>query len=430
MITLPRGIQKLERKNKDGSTVIAFRVQMKRKDIVVDQLFSSVDEALNFLNEQRAKLKLDRVRIKVASTDIKNIDADQRSRFIENYLTNPTFSKCIDKYLEVYVKPRYEKFILEKYLHKTAESKMKLRNYNNTLSFFKTIKNTNVKQEFWGSMEIVFSGGFNKTDTKLGSVNIEDIDVRTINSYIQTRALLGIKSVSIQREVTYISNVFSKLKYLSADFEKIKNPTRDYDRDLLKLAEQSKKRHFRFTEERKQDFLNQVSTHENPDFSRIINLMLLTAMRRSEVVLLKWSQIHEDYIELTETKTKSRTVFLTVEAKELIKSIPRHQSRDRLFKYTVLGFDGSYTKWLKDHGFSDITSHKLRKEAISNFVERIGADNSLLIAEILGISSVRKLEENIRNMPSSINSQNELLRNIGHTNADMTKRHYFSLKKS
>jgi len=427
MITLPRGIQKLERTNKDGSKVIAFRVQMKRKNIVVDQLFPSVEEALNFLNEQRAKLKLDRVRIKVSSKDI---DTDERKRFIENYFTNPPFSKCIEKYVEVYVKPRYEKFLLEKYLHNTAESKMKLRNYNNTLSFFKTIKNTNVKQEFWGSMEIVFEGGFNNTDTKLGNVNIEDIDVRTINSYIQTRALMGIKSVSIQREITYISNVFNKLKYLSADFEKIKNPTRDYDRDLLKLAEKSPNRLFRFTDDRKKEFLTAIQTHGNPDFTRIIELMLMTAMRRSEVVLLKWSQIQGDYIELEQTKTTPRTIFLTKEAKELIQSIPRHQNRDRLFKYTVLGFDGSYTKWLKDHGFSDITSHKLRKEAISNFVERIGAENSLLIAEILGISSVRKLEENIKKMPTSIVNQSDLLKNVGHKNSDVTKRHYFSLKKS
>ena len=158
--------------------------------------------------------------------------------------------------------------------------------------------------------------------------------------------------------------------------------------------------------------------------------MLLTAMRRSEVVLLKWSQIQGDFIELDQTKTKPRTVFLTKEAKDLIQSIPRYPARDRLFKYTVLGFDGSYTKWLKDHGFSDITSHKLRKEAISNFVERIGSDNSLLIAEILGIQSVRKLEENIKQMPETIRNQNDLLKSVGHSNADITKRHYFSMKKN
>lgn len=66
MITLPRGIQKIERTNKDGSKVTSFRVQMKRKDIVVDQLFPSAEEAINFLNEQREKLNLSKVHIKVA----------------------------------------------------------------------------------------------------------------------------------------------------------------------------------------------------------------------------------------------------------------------------------------------------------------------------------------------------------------------------
>lgn len=424
MITLPRGIQKIERTNKDGTKVLSFRVQMKRKGIVVDQLFPSADEAINFLNEQRAKLNLPRKLIEASSQDIA---PEVMEEFLKDYFQHPTLGKCIDKYIEIYVSPRYEKYALLQ----TAEDKAKYRNYKNTLSFFKTIKNTKVRNNFQiGNMEIHFQNGFNKTDKKLGDIKVEDIDERTINSYVQTRATQGIKAQSIQREITFISNVFNKLKYISPEYQNIKNPTRDYDRDLLKLAEPSRKKSFRFTDERKEEFLKAIHTHENPDFSRIIEIMLLTAMRRSEVVLLKWSQIKEDYIELDQTKTTPRNVYLTKEAKELIKSIPRVPNRDRLFKYTVLGFDGSYTKWLKDKGFSDITSHKLRKEAISNFVERIGAENSLLIAEILGISSVRKLEENIKQMPSHVLNQNDLLKNVGHSNADITKRHYFSLKKS
>lgn len=424
MLKLPRGIQKLERTNKDGTRVLSFRVQMKRKNIVVDQLFPSADEAINFLNEQRAKLNLPRKVIEATSLDIA---PEAMEAFLKDYFQHPTLGKCIDKYIEIYVAPRYEKYSILQ----TAEDKAKYRNYKNTLSFFKTIKKTKVRNNFkMGNMEIHFENGFNNTDTKFGDLKIEDIDERTINSYVQTRASQGIKAMSIQREITFISNVFNKLKYISPEYQNIKNPTRDYDRDLLKLAEPSRKKSFRFTEERKEEFLKAIHTHENPDFSRIIELMLLTAMRRSEVVLLKWSQIKEDYIELDQTKTTPRNVYLTKEAKELITSIPKIPNRDRLFKYTVLGFEGSYTKWLKDKGFSDITSHKLRKEAISNFVERIGAENSLLIAEILGISSVRKLEENIKQMPSQVLNQSDLLKNVGHSNADITKRHYFSLKKS
>lgn len=424
MIKLPRGIQKLERTNKDGTKVVSFRVQMKRQGISVDQLFPSAEEAINFLNEQRTKLNLPRKVIEASSLDMSQ---EVMEKLLKDYFDHPPLSKGIDKYLEIYVTPRYDKYSLEK----TAEEKMKYRNYKNTLSFFKTIKNTKVRTHFlFGNMEIHLSGGFNQQDMKLGDIKIEDIDERTINSYIQTRISKGIKAQSIQREITYISNVFNKLKYISSEFKEIKNPTRDYDKDLLKLAEQSPKRLFRFTDERKEEFLKSIQTHKNKDFTRIIELMLLTAMRRSEVVLLKWSQIQGDFIELDQTKTKPRTVFLTKEAKDLIQSIPRYPARDRLFKYTVLGFDGSYTKWLKDHGFSDITSHKLRKEAISNFVERIGSDNSLLIAEILGIQSVRKLEENIKQMPETIRNQNDLLKSVGHSNADITKRHYFSMKKN
>ena len=94
MLKLPRGIQKLERTNKDGTKVLSFRVQMKRKNIVVDQLFSSADEAINFLNEQRSKLNLPRKLIEASSTDL---PIEVMEEFLKDNLQHPTICKCIDK---------------------------------------------------------------------------------------------------------------------------------------------------------------------------------------------------------------------------------------------------------------------------------------------------------------------------------------------
>lgn len=417
-VLLPRGVQRLTRKNKDGTQVVSYRVQIKRKTLKIDQLFDDVKDAIDFLNTTKTKLGLKKIHLRL-------VEDEETIKKHREFLEDPPFSMYIQRYIEDYVKPKYINIDIT-----SAEGKLKYRNYKNTLSFFKTIENTKVAFKDTTNADITFPNFSSMFKKDLGQLKIEEISENVINSYVLERAKKGLKAISIQREITFISNVFNKIKYLNSSKKHISNPTRNYDRDLLANAQPTKKKSFRFAEGQKEEFLKAIEQHSNPDFIAIVKLMLLTAMRRSEAVLLKWSQIFENQIELLDTKTDSRFVYLTKEAQELIQSIKKKPNQDRLFNYTVLGFEGSYTKFLKDRGMQDITSHKLRKEAISNFVEKIGAENSLLIAEILGISSIRKLEENIKQMPSSgLSSQNAVLKSVGHKNSNITKKHYFSLKK-
>lgn len=417
-VLLPRGVQKLTRKNKDGTQVVSYRVQIKRKTLKIDKLFDDVKDAIDFLNTTKTKLGLKKIHLRL-------IEDEETLKQQREFLEDPPFSMYIKRYIEDYIEPKYRN--VDK---TTAEGKLKYRNFKNTLSFFKTIENTKVAFQSTSNADIIFPEFSSIFKKELGTLKVEEINESVINSYVLERAKRGLKAISIQREITFISNVFNKIKYLNSSKKHITNPTRNYDKDLLNNAQPTKKKSFRFAEGQKEEFLKCIEQHSNPDFIAIVKLMLLTAMRRSETVLLKWSQIFENQIELLDTKTGSRFVYLTKEAQELIKSIPKKPNQDRLFNYTVLGFEGSYTKFLKDRGMQDITSHKLRKEAISNFVEKIGAENSLLIAEILGISSIRKLEENIKQMPSpALSTQNSVLKSIGHKNSNITKKHYFSLKK-
>lgn len=76
-------------------------------------------------------------------------------------------------------------------------------------------------------------------------------------------------------------------------------------------------------------------------------------------------------------------------------------------------------------------SHGFRKESISNFIEEIGAGNSLLIATFLGLG-VKKVEESIEQEEAinpSLKTQSDILKSVGHTNSAVTQNHYFSLKK-
>lgn len=464
---LPRGIHITERPLANGSKSRFFRVQMNRKGVKVDQIFEELEPALAFLNEHRLKLGLEKVSLQNISVD------EQAQKAFVKRMKNPTFAEYVQAYINEYVTPKYREFSdivshyeylvkveNDKYKNELiskreyyanikkirakfptlAEAKQKDRYKKNIESFYKCICEKQVSYASLGSLGVSMKMTEGILSKSFGEFTLKEIKPKTINSYIKSRIADGMKASSIQREVTFISNVFSKIHKLNEEFDSpVENPALDYDKELLEAAKKSKERKFRFTEDKKEAFFLGVEQHENPEFRAIVKLMILTAMRRSEVVLLRWNQVNldEECIDLIEAKGKDRTVYLTKEAIEVLESLPKHHDRVFPSYSSVIGFEGSFTKFVKEKKFynsagelidcSDITCHKLRKEAVSIFVEMIGADNSLFISEFLGLRAIRKLEANIREMPSkNLHSQSDLLKSVGHVNSNITKKHYFS----
>lgn len=424
-MSLPRGIQELKRTNKDGSVVVRYRVQINKKDFKADRLFDEKDEAVEFL--LASKSFTGKSKIKLLEEQKK-----QEMKIMQDYIANPTLSTYIDKYIETYVDRYYQDMFKERKLDlDSPEGKMKVRNYKSTKTFYKTIKNTQIPERSDEKFEI--SGLFFKPNhglKKFGDLKPVQITYIEINEYIKARLKQGLKPISIQRELTNISNVFKKLKHLDYRLEHLPNPVMMYDRDLLK-QKGKKKIAFRLNDDDRKKFIAALDAHPNPELGQIVRLMLLTAMRRSEAVLLKWSDIHEKHIHLTHTKSgEPRDVTLIPQARELLNSIPRRPNDDRVFTYTVLGFQGSYDKLLERTGLK-INTHGLRKESLSNFIEEIGAGNSILIAEFLGLGSVKALEQFINDNKQSngLNTQADVLRSVGHSNSTVTHKHYFSLRK-
>lgn len=467
---LPKGIHITERPLANGKKSSFFRVQMNRNGHKVDQIFEDIELALAFLNEHRVKIGLEKV-------SLRNISEDQiKHKTLEKRLKNPEFQDYVKAYLKEYVYLKYKEHadIVEHYNYlvkidkkkfdsgeiskrayyanlkeirdkfpSLAEAKLKYRQQQNIEAFYKCICEKQIAHGSLGSLGVsmkVTNGLFSKS---FGELTIKEIKPKTINSFIKARVADGMKASSIQREITFISNIFSKLHKINEDYDSpVSNPALDYDKELLEGAKKSKETKFRFTEEKKEAFFLGVEKHDNPEFRAIVKLMLLTAMRRSEVVLLRWNQVNldEECVDLLDAKKKDRTVYLTKEAIEVFKSLPR--KHDRVFPsyISVIGFEGSFTKFVKEKKFynsygkivdcSDITCHKLRKESISLFVEMIGADNSLFISEFVGLRAIRKLEQNIREMPKKgIVTQKDILNSVGHSDSAVTKKHYFSFLK-
>lgn len=446
---VPKGVQKLIRTTKEGIVVTSYRVQMKRQGLHVNKLFSDLEEATAFLNEQRKKLGLKPIPL---IFDVnKSLESYEGQLILQRILgtVEPIFIDYVHKYLQTYIEPKFpticpvikqeqkrrqlNKLSSKRYseLFKTAEDKKLYRRYYNIVKFYEIIGSQEVLID--ASKGIGYTERFKATRKRLNDCTIEEITPNVLNSYIVNRTAMQKRRGTIERELTFISNIFTNLKYFNEKYITHDNPVLRIDKKLLGFAQKPKKRFFRFEEEQLEQYLKVIDSYSNKDMSHIIKLMLYTGMRRSEVVLLKWSQIYENYIELETTKTEPRTVFLTKKAKEVLAQIPRNPNQDRLFKYTLSGFEGSYTKLLKAHNMQDITAHKLRKEAVSNFIEQIGGQNSLLIAEILGISNIRHLEKTIKEVNKerpTLDTQEGVLSSIGHRNPNITNKHYFSLKKS
>ena len=431
MYKLPKGIQKLERSNKDGQKIVAFRVQMNRQGVKFDQLHPTLEQALKALNEHRTALKLKPFLLEIDTQALKNaLDSEEGKQFIADFMGNPSFSQYVKKYIEIYLNTKNSSFLNKKLDDMTAEEKNKLKNHRNITSQFSRIVKVKIDNFEPITLDVI-SKGFNRQSVKFGDLKIEEITPNVINSYVKTRIQDGMRGQTIRQEIIHINSVFKKIKHLNSGLSNLPNPINDYDKELLKLAVKPKSKFFRFNEDSKQEFIQAIEQNKNPEFIYIVKLMLLTAMRRSEVILLKWSQIHENFIELTDTKTDARLVYLTAETQELIKTIPKKPNQDRLFTYTVGGFEASYSYHLKKFGLEKTTAHKLRKNAISEFVEKIGSNNSLLIAEILGIRDMKSLENSIKQSPTiGLNSQDDVLKSIGHKSSAVTKKHYFSLKKN
>lgn len=444
---------------------------MNRKGHKVDQIFEDVELALAFLNEHRAKIGLEAVSLQ----NISNEELAQKT--LVRRLKNPTFSEYVQAYIREYVHSKYREHseIVEHYNYLVkvdkmmfdkgelskrqyyanlkkirakfpalAEAKQKVRHKQNIEGFFKCICEKQVAYASLGSVGVSMKMTEGILSKPFGDFTLKEIKPKTINSFIKARVADGIKASSIQREITFISNVFSKIHKLNEEYDSpVRNPALEYDKELLEAAKKSKETRFRFTDDKKEAFFLAVEQHENKEFRAIVKLMLLTAMRRSEVVLLRWNQVNlkEECIDLIDTKKKDRTVYLIPEAIEILESLPRHHERVFPSYSSVIGFEGSFTKFVKEKKFynskgelidcSDITCHKLRKESISKFVEMIGAENSLLISEFLGLKAIRKLEQNIREMPrKGLLSQKDVLDSVGHSSSNVTRKHYFSFLRN
>lgn len=417
------GLYEVRRTLKDGTSVLNYRVKITRKNFKIDKLFSEdqLEQAIELINFSKSKYG----KTKISLLEEEN---KRQSELIEDFLKSPTLGFYIDKYVEIYIKPK-----LAKLNPALPEHKFKIQNLRSFMSIFNGLKKIEINKpldEQWQLSPAIYEHFAGKQ--KLQHFKPEEVTEIEVNEVVK-ELLKKLKPVSVQRYITQLSNVYRKIKHYDRSKRDLINPCLNYDKDLLKVhGNIIAKKPFRFNDENKTLLFKILEEYSNPELKQIVYLMLLTSLRRSEVVFLKWNQI--DYqnkcIHLVFTKSgRSRKVHLIQPAIELLKTIEKKPDQERLFTYSITGFSASLKRITKEYGL-DIKSHDFRKESISMFIEMIGSQNSLFIAEYLGLASVRHLENTIdENNSSGITDQKSLLKSVGHSDPQVSLDHYFSLKK-
>ena len=248
-----------------------------------------------------------------------------------------------------------------------------------------------------------------------------------MNAFLKTHIKLGKKSETLRSYLSRFNVVFNKIKHLDLRFENLINPVLNIDKDLLKFN-LSKKQAFRFKKGQFEELTQALEKTNNKAVKRVVFLCLFTAMRVNEVFYLRKEQINfdENYIFLPQTKTFSRKVYLSEETKNFILSF-YDEYEDKFFtEYKSLqGLKRAFHKFTLTLSFP-LKFHDLRKEAISSFIEQANIENSLLIAEILGLN-VKTIDKHTDEKPT-LKTQQGILKSIGHKKATTTQKHYFSLQ--
>ena len=125
----------------------------------------------------------------------------------------------------------------------------------------------------------------------------------------------------------------------------------------------------------------------------IIRLLLLTGCRRGEILNLQWREVGKDILELIDSKTGPRTVFLSPKAKAVIERQPRLGSpwvfpspANRKKPRSVGSLDGLWKLVRKQAEIEDVRLHDLRHSVASQAV--LKGVPLPVVARLLGHSQV------------------------------------------
>lgn len=124
----------------------------------------------------------------------------------------------------------------------------------------------------------------------------------------------------------------------------------------------------------------------------IVELAIETAMRRSELLALRWQDVHlvDRYVRLRDTKNgEARDVPLTRRAVQVLEALQRDQDGP-VFPTTADAVKKVFERAVKRAGLGDLHFHDLRHEGTSRLAEKL--DNVLELSAVTGHKTLSMLK--------------------------------------
>lgn len=221
-------------------------------------------------------------------------------------------------------------------------------------------------------------------ERKIASQMFAAIRGKDIADFIREREEEGMAANTIRLDLATLSRVFN-LARTAWGMESLSNPVQTTPHPKLPGGRQ---RRLEWGEEER------LLEACPPSFRAVVLFALETAMRRSEIASLMWSQVNLRTSCLLLPKTKNgdpRTVPLSPAALDLLRGLPRNLSGS-VFGCSKDGITHTMSKACRKAGISGLTFHDLRHEATSRLFENTDLD----IMEIKSITGHKTLQMLVR----------------------------------
>lgn len=210
--------------------------------------------------------------------------------------------------------------------------------------------------------------------------------------------LKGVSGSTCNRDLTLISHVINVARkewgiHVENPVSMIRRPPENRARSRRLAAEEEA----RLLAELELSDRSERGTFEaggarNPWMRPLVLLALETAMRRGELLALRWGDVffEDRFVRLHDTKNgEARDVPLSTKAVAVLNGLPRHIS-GRVFPITGDAVKKAFTRAVERAGLDNLHFHDLRHEATSRIAEKL--ENVLELSAVTGHKTLTMLK--------------------------------------
>lgn len=199
---------------------------------------------------------------------------------------------------------------------------------------------------------------------RIAKLRLKNLTPEAIASYRDDRLKL-VEGASVRRELVVLRHCLEVAR------KQWQLPISPNPVSLIELPRSSPSRERRLAPDEATKLLQSLKESRHPYLPAIVTLALETAMRRGEILSLRWNDIDLDAGRawIREAKNgRGRTIPLSAQAREAL--LPLSRTETKVFPISANAVQLCWKRTAKNAGLIDFHFHDLRHEAISRLFEK------------------------------------------------------------